>query len=281
MKQKTKFICVFALLLLLMNVRIQAQSEFQVEFYKSKGELQKSDLYKKDFGRYKGFEIPANKGEAGSFVVYSPKFKPSLILTDEKGNVIKQVPGRDEHTAILSAMFPKSGNYVLFMVADSAARGEYDFHYGFASENSLSLTMGADFKKGIDYLLEHAKAYYLFFENAVEGKNSFYKIEHSTEVNIGADGSYNAVFYKGNELDAAQNIFWELTAKLSTSFDSNWKKELSEWQQNKNIREKCLLFTEKPGGEGRTVKVSMFDFSKARDAYNFSYGVSLIISKEH
>jgi hypothetical protein len=281
MKQLKKYFCLSLLFLLTINLKLNAQSEFRVEFYKSKGEISKSDLYKKDFGRYKGFEIPANKGEAGSFVVYSPEFKPSLVLTDEKGNVIKQVPGRDEHTAILSAMFPNSGNYVLFLVADSTSKGNYEFQYGFASENSITLAPGTDFVKGMAYLLEHAKAYFLFFENAVEGKNSFFKIENAADVNIGSDGSYNAVFYKGNELNAAQVIFSELSVKINSCFDSNWKKELTEWKQNKNIREKYVMFTEKPGGDGRTVKLSLFDFSKARESYPFNYGVSLIISKEH
>ena len=266
---------------LFLNIELNAQQEFQVEFYKSKGILQKSDLYKKDFGRYKGFEIPANKGEAGSFVVYSPKFKPSLVLTDEKGNVVIQTPARDEHTAILSTIFPKNGNYVLFMVADSSAKGEYEFQYGFASENSIQLSENAEFKSAVNYLLEHAKAYFLFFENPVEGKNSFYKLTGAADVNIGSDGSYNAVFYKGDNLEAAQVLFAELSIKLNTCFDAGWKKELSDWKQNKSISEKSLLFKEKTSDEARTVKLSLFDFSKVKDSYRFSYGVSLIISKEH
>lgn len=260
---------------------LYSQSEFQVEFYKSKGDLLKSDLYKKDFGRYKGFEIPVNKGEAGSFVVYSPKFKPSLILTDEKGNVIKQTQGRDENTALLSTVFPGSGNYVLFLVADSSARGGYDFQYSFASEKSLTLPPDADFRKAISYLTEHAKAYFLFFENPVEGINSFYKIAGAADVSITREGAYNAVYFKGDDLNAAQVVYSDLFSKLSPCFDFNWKKEVSDWKTNNSIREKYIQFKEKAGGEARIVKLSLFDFSKAKDQYRFAYGVSLIIAKEH
>lgn len=281
MKKITGIIIPMLLILVIASAELPGQSEFQVEFYKSKGELTKSDLYKRDFGRYKGFEIPVNKGEAGNFVVYSKSFKPSLILTDEKGNVIKQSPGRDANTVLLSSLFPSSGNYVLFIVADSSARGAYEFQYGFASESSFSLAPGSGFKKGIHYLLEHAKAYFLFFENPIEGKESFYKLDGASEVRIDADGSYNALFHKGDDLNAAQLVFSETSSKVGSSFDAGWKRENSEWKQNGDVKEKFVLFKERTNDEPRSVKISLFDFSKARDKYPFNYGVSLIISKEH
>ncbi len=268
-------------ILILVFGNINAQTDFQIEFYKSKGILKQSDLYRKELGRYKGFEIPANKGEAGSFVVYSPRFKPSLFLTDEKGNLIKQAPGRDEHTAILSSSFPSSGNYILFLAADSASRGEYEFQYAFASENSLNIKPESDFKTAISFLTEHAKAYFLFFENPVEGKNSFYKIEGATDVNIETDGSYRAVFYKGEDLITAQNIYAALSVKLNDCFESGWKKENSDWKLNKNIKEKYLVQKEKTDDEARSVKLSLFDFSNAKENYRYTYGVTLIISKNH
>jgi len=280
MKEASKIFFVSILIFSLFAIKVYPQSEFQVEFYKSRGELQKNDLYKKDFGRYKGFEIPANKGEAGSFVVYSPSFKPALILTDEKGNIIKQTAGRDEHTAILSTVFPSNGNFVLFMVADSSSRGEFDFQYGFASETSIAAPVNSGFKKEMEYLLEHAKAYFLFFEYPIEGKNLFCKIDNAEDVNIETDGSYNAVFFKGEDINAAQAKFAEYSAKLSGCFDSGWKKESSEWKQNNKVREKYILFKEK-GSEMRSVKLSLFDFTNAKDTYRFSYGVTLVISKGH
>lgn len=274
---------IFAILvsILLIHSDIKAQSGFQIEFYKSNGTLKGTDLYRKEFGRYKGFEIPANKGEAGSFVVYSPKFKPALFLADEKGNLIKQTPGRDEHTAILATTFPASGNYILFLVADSSSRGEYDFQYAFASENSLSLPPNAEFKTAIHYLTEHAKAYFLFFDNPVEGKNSFYKIEGAADVFTETDGSYHAVYYKGDDLTSAQNIYSSITSKLPMCFDSNWLKEVSDWKENKSIKEKYIIYKEKGSEEARSVKLSLFNFTNAKDKFRYTYGVTLIISKEH
>jgi hypothetical protein len=270
MNYRIKYFFFIILLFLTTNCLIYAQTDFQVEFYKSKGVLGKADLYKKDFGRYKGFEIPANKGEAGSFVVYSPNFRPSLFLTDPKGNIVKQAPSRDQNTVLLSVLFPEGGNYILFLVADSTSTGEYEFQYSFASEKSLTLSPDADFKTAIAYLTEHAKSYFLFFENPVEGKNSFYKLNGAADVSVERDGSYSAVFYKGDEINAANMVF-----------DRNWKKETSEWVKNKNISEKFLQYKEKTGDEARIIKLSLFDFSKAKDSYRFSYGVSLTISKEH
>ena len=281
MKSIKSVLIISFLTFIVLNSAGFAQSEFQIEFYKSRGTLKQSDLFRKELGRYKGFEIPANKGEAGSFVVYSPRFKPSLFLADEKGNLIKQVSGRDEHTAILSSSFPSSGNYILFLAADSASRGEYEFQYAFASENSLTLKPESDFKTAISYLTEHAKAYFLFFENPVDGKNSFYKIEGASDVNIETDGSYRAVFYKGEDLNTAQNIYASLSTKLFGCFDNGWKKENSDWKQNKNVKEKYLLHKEKTDEESRSVRLSLFDFSKAKDTYRYTYGVTLIISKDH
>ncbi len=281
MKRITGISFLLLLILVITSGTLPAQSEFQVEFYKSKGELTKNDLYKRDFGRYKGFEIPVNKGEAGNFVVFSKSFRPSLILTDEKGNIVKQSPGRDENTVLLSAVFPSGGNYVLFIVADSSARGAYEFQYGFAAGNSITLEPGAGFKKGMHFLLEHSKAYFLFFENPLDGKESFYKLDGASEVRIDTDGSYNALFLKGDDLNSAQVVFSETAAKAGGVFDSGWKRENSDWKQNGNVREKFVLFKERTSDEPRSVKISLFDFSKARDKYPFNYGVSLIISKEH
>jgi len=281
MTNRVNYFLIVILLFLYAVSSTYAQSDFQVEFYKSKGTLGKTDLYKKDFGRYKGFEIPANKGEAGSFVVYSSRFKPSLILTDPKGGIVKQSPARDQNTVLLSVLFPESGNYILFLVADSTSTGEYEFQYGFASEKSLTLSPDADFTKAISYLTEHAKSYFLFFENPVEGKNSFYKLNGAVDVAVERDGSYSAVFYKGDELNAANAKFAELSGKLALCFDHNWKKETSDWIKNKTISEKYLQYKEKTGDEARIVKLSLLDFSKAKDSYRFSYGLSLTISKEH
>ena len=281
MKGIKKFLLLMVLIFLISAVINRAQSPFQVEFYKSKGMLTKADLVKKDFGRYKGFEIPANKGEAADFVIYSPSFKPSLVLADEKGSVIKQVPGRDEHTAILSAVFPKSGNYILYLVADESASGEYDFQYAFTNENSLSLAPDADFKTAVSYLAEHAKAYFLFFDNPVDGKDTFYKMKDATDVNLERDGSYSAVFYKGNDMVAAQGIFVELSDKLKECFNSDWEKYTTDWKTEKNIREKYIQFKEKSQEEARIVKLSLYDFSNAKQNYRFSYGVTLVFSKEH
>ena len=79
----------FFLILLLCQTGILF-GQYEVEFNEIKGTLSKSDEYKKDFGRYDGYQVPLYKGEAVNFVAYSEKFMPRLFFVTPAGKVFKQ-----------------------------------------------------------------------------------------------------------------------------------------------------------------------------------------------
>ncbi len=256
----------------------EKQQKFQVDFNEIKGELTSKDLYKKDFGRYDGFEIELFPGEAVNFVVYSKNFQPSIALVNSKGEIFKQSSKNDKGYANIISEIPTGGNWVLYVIGDEKATGSYTLQTAIAEPNSLSLESSADFCTTLDFLLSHAKAYFFLLENPSISRQELVKLNGAIDAYIDEEsGSYKATFENDNEKTKVDAMFNNISDKIKSCLGSNWQITSTDWQKSEDFKEKTKTFTEKNNNKPRYVKVAVYDYadSKHKTDYRFSVDVEI------
>ena len=270
----------FFLILLLCQTGILF-GQYEVEFNEIKGTLSKSDEYKKDFGRYDGYQVPLYKGEAVNFVAYSEKFMPRLFFVTPAGKVFKQSNPTNDNVASIITMVPESGEWILYVVGDSLSSGSYTFQYAFASANSIQIDKDADFCTTLKFITAHAKAYFLLFENPVDSKQAFVKLNGAVDAFIDeSDGSYTAKMFEGNSLNAAEKEFKDLSDKIKNCLGSNWSKSNTNWNSVEDFKEKTILFSEQVSSKGREVKLNLKDLRSSKQKFTSDYEIEIIINRK-
>ncbi|MEJ5350141.1 MAG: hypothetical protein WHS65_00970 [Melioribacteraceae bacterium] len=267
------------LFILFLNLSLFAQ--FDVEFNKIEGKLEKSDKYQKNFGRYDGFEIQLYEGEAVNFLVYSDKFLPRLVFVNPEGKIFKEAMTEKMNIASIISKIPASGDWILYVVGDSASTGNYTLQLAVASSNSVSLSQNSDFCTTLNFLLAHSKAYFLLLETPVNSKQSFIKLNGSVDAFIDEnDGSYIAKFYEGNDLKEAEKIFQEITTSIKNCLNKNWKTQSKNWQKNDDYKIKGNLIYETQNDVERYIQISLIDFRNSRQKFMGDYVVQVEINRK-
>lgn len=275
----------FIFVLILFPVLIPAQEQnFNVEYSRIEGKLSKNDLVKQDFGRYDGYQLPMNKGEYAYFIVYSGSFSPSLILLTPDDKIYQQVSANGEDFTSFGINVPFGGEWILYVLGDSLSTGDYFLQLSFSDSASLSVNPDADFCTGLDYLVAHANAYFIF-PQSLPTNEPLYQLEGSNNSFInGEDASYNSVYYQGNKLNEAEETYNSLVDKVNQCIDlQGWTKNSSDWETVEELSEMKVLFSEKDNSNGnnRIIEITLTDLSKATDAdYPNDYMVELVITKK-
>ena len=212
MKYFKLFIAIFFICVGINYSQVNKQ-QFQVDFNEIQGELTSKDLYKKDFGRYHGYEIELYEGEAINFVVYTKNFQPSIAFVNPNGEIYQQSSRNDKGYANIVTIVPKSGNWVLYVIGDQSSRGSYTLQSAIAEPNSLSLDKDADFCITLNFLLAHSNAYFFLLENSLSGKQ-LVKMNGAVDSFLDEEsGSYNAVFYDGNDIFLGEHTGLKIRVK--------------------------------------------------------------------
>jgi len=275
-KIKISFLFLFVLY---SNISLFAQ--FEVEFNKIEGSLEKSDKYQKNFGRYDGYEIQLYEGEEVNFLAYSDKFSPRLVFVNPEGKVFKEALTEKMNLATIITKIPVSGEWILYVVGDSASLGSYTLQLAVASANSITLPQNSDFCTTLKFLLAHSKAYFLLLETPINSKQSFVKLNGSVDAFIDEnDGSYIAKFYEGNNLKEAEKIFQELISSIKNCLDKNWKMQSKEWQKNEDYKIKGTLISEIKSDVTRYIQISLIDFKNSRQKFMGDYVVQVEINRK-
>ena len=257
-------------------------SQFEVEYNEIKGTLTKSDEYKKEFGRYDGYEIPLYEGEAVNLVAYSDKFTPRLIFVSPNGKVFKQSLSSKSNVASIITSVNESGEWILFVVGDSSATGDYTFQYAFASKNSVQLPKDADFCTSLNFITAHAKAYFLLLENPIDAKNPFVKLNGALDAYIDeSDGSYTAKMYEGNNLAEAEKIYKNYSENVGTCLDKSWIKKSESWVSVEDYKVQSTLYTEPVKEKERLVLVALQDLRNSKQKFTGDYIVLIIVNKKN
>lgn len=266
-------------LIILFLISLPISAQFEVEFNEVNGELTKSDTYSEGFGRYDGYKIPLYAGEGVNFVVYSEKFEPKIVFVTPKGNVFKQSSSNGNIASLITTV-PEEGEWVLYVIGDQNAIGKYTLQYAFAASNSLTLPADSDFCSTLNFIIAHAKAYFLLFENPVDSKQSFVKLNDAKDAFIDdSDASYNAVFLETDNLKEAEQLYKKLSDDIAKCIDNSWSSKVSNWQKVDDYKMISTTYSEKIKEKERFIKVILLDLRGSKQKFLNDYIVQVIINR--
>lgn len=258
----------------------EAAAKFQVDYNEINGELTSKDLFKKDFGRYKGFEIELYEDELINFVVFSKNFQPGIALVNPQGEIFKQSSGNGNGYANMITAVPSPGSWIVYIIGKENSFGKYQLQISIAEPNALVLDSTADFCTSLAFLIAHSNAYFYLLENAIEKKTArLWLKDASDEFFDEDDGSYNALYYSGNENFKAESVFKKMSEKISACF-SGWLSKSVGWNKTDDFKVKSIIFTENVKGKPRYVKVSIYDMQGSKQKYQNRFEVYVQVNRK-
>jgi hypothetical protein len=259
----------------------EKQQKFQVDFNEIKGELSSQDSFKKDFGRYDGYEIELFQGEVINIVVYSKKFQPSIALVNSKGEIFKQSTKNDKGYANIVSEISSGGNWILYVIGNEKDSGSYTIQIAIAEPNALSLRSGVDFCTTLNFLISHSKAYFFLLENPSISRQELVKLNDAIDAYIDeASGSYIATFENSNDLTKAEAVFNDQFDRIKKCLGDNWQITSLNPKNTEVLKEKSKTFTEMNVTKPRFVKIIIHDYTKSKDNSEFKYSVDIEINRK-
>ncbi len=280
MKQLRYFVVLVFLIPIIVYPQDQP-SKFQVDYNEIHGQLTSKDLVKKDFGRYKGFEIELYAGEEVNFLVYSNDFQPVLALVNPKGEIVNQSTNDGKGYASILTNISSSGNWILYIVSPQNTKGKYVLRNSIAEPNSLELANGSDFCTTLDFILAHAKAYFVLMENSINSNQKMVKLNESIDQFFDEnDGSYNALYYNGDKFEEAEAAFSKLSSQIEGCLGNDWTTLSTNWSKVDDFKEKSLTLTEKGVDKPRYITIAAYDFQGSTRRLTNRFNVEVQINKK-
>lgn len=259
----------------------QNTPKFQVDYNEINGQLTSKDQFKKDFGRYKGFEIELYEGEIVNFVVFSKNFQPGIALVNPRGEIFKQNSGTGNGYANVITPIPASGNWIVYVVGKENSSGKYQMQISIAEPNAMALDSTADFCTSLEFLLAHSNAYFYLLENAIEKKSSRLWLKDAADEFFDEDDeSYNAHYYSGDDESKAEKVFKEMSNKISGCLGKGWTDKSESRKKTEDYKEKSVIFTEKVNDKPRYVKVSIYDMQGSKQKYQNRFEVYIQVNRK-
>ena len=210
------------IIMLMPFINVVAQTQFNIDYNEMKGELTQSDKYKKDFGKYHGYELPLYEGETANFALFSNEFNAKLILVNPEGKVYKQSTDPANGFTSIITQIPASGDWILYVVGDKKDEGKFILRYAFAEANSMNIPANMDFCSVINFLVAHANAHFMMLQGNETSKDGFPKLPGTKEAFIDAEkGGYVNIIFSGKERTIKQN-FEEYSGLLKNCLP-DWK----------------------------------------------------------
>ncbi len=258
-----------------------SSAQYEIEFNETKGSLKLTDKYKPDFGRYDGYEISLYEGESVNFIVQSDDFLPRLFFVSPKGEIFKQSVDGQSNIASIISKIPGSGDWLLYIVSDSASVGEYTFQYAFASANSLTYEGDSTFCSILNYLSAHSKAYFLLLENSYDSNRSLIKFPGSIDSFLDEEtGNYTSKIYEGDNLSEAKNKFIYQGEEIKKCLDENWGLNNVDWYVEKDYKVMEKLFVESSNEIERIILVRFFDFRNSKEKFLYDFVINIEFTRK-
>ncbi len=268
----------FILFLLAITVLVSAQEqEKYVDYSYSEGTLEKTDKFKQGMGRYDGYTVPLNKGESLYLSLYSESFKPSLILVSPKGDIFKEVQYHGNDFLNLNTKIPESGDWVLYIVGDKNAEGQYVYQIAFASESMSIHPDSGDVCGAVKYLLLHSNAYNVF----LQGDENIYLFPGSVEAYLdGNDASYNNVFARTNDEREAELVFTNYKLLIDECLSDKWKRTSRTWSENEDgYKVKYVEFARATKTDSYRITLQLSDYRELNEEGKPGFSVELQVLK--
>ncbi len=278
-----KYLKIFLLLIIytLPVFSQQKEEKYPVEVSEIKGDLNSKDLYKKDFGRYDGYQIDLYQGEAVHFLAYSKNFQPSIALVNSKGEIVVQSKRNQDKYAEMICSIVASDKYVIYVIGSEHESGKYTLQTAVAEPKALNPALDLNFCDGMEFLASHSRAHFTFIENPEIFKKELMRLENSIDVYMDEEyGAYKAVFYSGSELQKAESVFNSIKNSVQNCLDASWKVTSTDWKKVDPGRSKSSIFTEIENGIERYIKVSITDNAGTDHPAEKKFSVEIEINRK-
>jgi len=275
------------LLFLILSISIvdtaqDKQQKFQIDFNEIKGNLTSSDLMKKDLGRYHGFEIELYKDESVNFAVYSKKFQPGLALINSNGEVFKQSMGNSNGFANLTALVPSSGSWIIYVIGNEKALGEFMLQTAIAEPNALILDKNADFCTTLDFLLSHANAYFLLMGNQSDKNHDVVKLDNAIDAYLDDNNnSYDATLYNDANSVKAELFFKSESEKIIACLGIGWKTKSTNWTIIDDYKMESVEIIEQKNERPRYIIIAINDLEGSKRKTSKRFVVKIEIGLVH
>ncbi len=254
------------------------QNPYNVEYNEVRGSLKSSDKYKKDFGRYHGFELPLYEGEKANFAVFSSDFNAKLILVDPKGKVYKQSAEASQGMASILTEIPVSGDWILYVIGKQNETGQFALRYAFAASNSLNISQNMDFCSSLNFLIAHAGAHFMMFPADQLNKSGMEIIGKNGKAEVDEEeGSLSIQIYEGADEKSAKRSFLDALSRIENCI-GDWKSSDIK-AIGKDINEKVTgkIFSEAGNDSGVRVLIKMISINSTKEDNKTSYRILLTV----
>ncbi|KAF0152134.1 MAG: hypothetical protein FD143_1351 [Ignavibacteria bacterium] len=257
-----------------------AQNPYHVEFNEVNGILKSTDKYKKDFGRYQGFEFPLYEGEKANFALFSSGFDARMILVDPNGKVYRRSGEAREGVVSILTEIPISGDWILYVVGDKDDYGGFALRYALASVNSYNISQNMDLCSSLNFLIAHTPAYFMMLPIDQINSSGMELIGANGFAEFGEeDGSLVITKYSGASEKSAKMQYEYLIDRIGNCV-GDW--EISEFRtENNTVAEQIsgTMFTNKAEKFGVKIFIELFTQLSVTKINANSYTVSITIKK--
>lgn len=259
---KNKIILAVILLIFIYTGNYYSQSKFNIDYNEIKGKLTKTDKFKKDFGRYHGFEFPLYQGETANFLIHSNDFNAKVILVSPDGNVFKQSNDLSNGLNSLITKIPVSGDWIVYVIGNQNDQGNFILRYAVADANSINVPSNMDFCSTLNFLIAHANANFMMLEAAVDINNGLPKLPgtFSSAINLN-NGEFINIICNGN-INYVREQF--------NLYKNMLKNCLPDWKDVNNEKEE-LSILKLQNSENVTIQLEV---SKNKDVYDLSLTIN-------
>ena len=262
-KMTKKFITL--LLLLTFFAKSYAQNKFNIDYNEVKGKLTKNDKFKKDFGRYHGFEFPLYEGETANFMVLSNEFDAKLVVVTPDGKVFKQSDKPINGFTSLITKIPVSGDYIVYVIGDQKDQGNFLLRYAVADINTATVPSNMDFCSTLNFLTAHANANFMMLEAAVGVNEGLPKLPGTISSAIGLNnGEFINIICNGNINYVSEQF---------NVYQNMLKNCLPDWKESKS-RNGDSSFLKFISQENITIQLEESPSAKNKDVYELSLTIS-------
>lgn len=271
------------LFMLVLSVSLMAQNNVRVEEFIINGSLKVDDPISAGLGRINALKLNLKVGDR----LYSKliaDFVPLLVLVPPSGVYKITYPDEKTFAATYNGIIDEPGQWLIYIVGDSTATGNYTLVNKYASVASMNFNSTLDYCDRVNLLLSHEKAHFFFLKGKEIDDSGIWKSKLNLENNISAEiyGNANEYFktmiLKSSNYKSSNDEFDYIVNSIEKCIGSGWTKKENDWHNvlgNDNVSEKIMLFAEK-GSDKRYFKIILSKNTKPKGTVE--YTINLIIS---
>jgi len=271
------------LLMIVFSVSLTAQSNVRVEEFVINGSLKKSDPVSAGLGRINAIKLNLKVGDR-LYSKLTADFVPLLVLVPPSGVYKITYPDEKTFAATYNGIIDEPGQWLIYIVGDSTATGNYTLLNKYASVGSMNFNNSLDYCDRVNLLLSHEKAHFFFLKGKEIDDSGIWESKINLENDVAAEiyGNKNEYFkttiFKSSNYKLSKSEFTYTADNIAKCLGSGWTKRENDWHNvlgNDNVSQKIILFAEK-SKDKRYVKIILSKNKKTKEAAD--YTISLIIS---